>query len=386
MAGGTRSYYFARKLVERGHEVHLITSSSDSSGFSGWHVEDVDGISVHSFSVPYSNNMGFSSRMLAFLKFATLSTIKAVQLRADLVFATSTPLTIAIPGIISSKLLRKSFVFEVRDLWPEVPIKLGVIKSPILKFLAKSLEKIAYSSAKTIITLSPGMYDGVKSTVGSDEKLHIITNISNLDIFSQGNSDKFFQRHPDFIGKKIVLYAGTLGKVNGVGYLVDVAKHLRTLTNSICIVVFGDGIEKNQIIAQARRDEVLNVNFFVFDAVAKDKLVDVFSAASLSLSTVIDVPELFNNSANKFFDTLAAGRPVGINHGGWQADLISQYKLGVVLSRDVSEASGQLVEFMGNEKELLNCGNRAFSIAVEKFEESLLSNRFVDILEGSLRP
>ena len=138
MSGGTRSYEMARRFVAAGHEVHMITSHrEESDDFSEWLEEIIDGIHVHWLSVPYSNNMGFKARVLAFLKFAVASGVKARKVGGDVIFATSTPLTIALPAIYAAKRLKKPMVFEVRDLWPELPIEVSALKNPFLKICAR---------------------------------------------------------------------------------------------------------------------------------------------------------------------------------------------------------------------------------------------------------
>jgi len=142
--GGTRSYEMGRRLVKMGHQVRMITTSRES-GFGGWKVRTVDGIEVHELGVPYSNHMGNVRRIFAFLHFAVMASLRVTQLPADVIFATSTPLTVAIPGIIGSTLRRRPLVFEVRDLWPDVPIALGALKSPVTKWLARALERLVYA-------------------------------------------------------------------------------------------------------------------------------------------------------------------------------------------------------------------------------------------------
>jgi len=89
--------------------------------------------------------MGNLPRIFAFLHFAVMASLRATRLPADVIFATSTPLTVAIPGIIGSTLRRRPLVFEVRDLWPDVPIALGALKSPVTKWLARALERLVYA-------------------------------------------------------------------------------------------------------------------------------------------------------------------------------------------------------------------------------------------------
>ena len=173
--GGIRSYLFAKHLVSKGYEVNMITTDQKEK-FSGWRVSDVDGIRVHKCSVVYNNSMSFTSRIIAFFKFMVLARKRVVKVGGDMVFATSTPLTVAIPGMYAKKKLKIPFVFEVRDLWPELPIDMGYLNNLILKKLALWLEKKAYTEANHIIALSPGMRDGVLKAT-PEKNVTTITNI-----------------------------------------------------------------------------------------------------------------------------------------------------------------------------------------------------------------
>ena len=140
MHGGTRSYEMARRLVRSGHEVHMVTADSQGSGARGknsWSLTEEAGIHVHWLPVPYSNNMTYRARVKAFISFARYAGLRAVPLRPDVVFATSTPLTIALPAAYAAKRLRIPLVFEVRDLWPEMPIAVGALRNPLAIWAAQ---------------------------------------------------------------------------------------------------------------------------------------------------------------------------------------------------------------------------------------------------------
>ncbi|SVB69891.1 uncharacterized protein METZ01_LOCUS222745, partial [marine metagenome] len=180
MSGGTRSYEFAQRLVSSGHEVHMITSRRDSTSSNKTYIENTDGINVYWIYVPYSNSFGFLRRILAFIKFIVLSSILSLKIKSDIVFATSTPLTIAIPAIFCSKVKGVPMVFEVRDLWPELPIAVGAIKSGILIRLAKILEETTYFHSKYVIALSPGMKEGIAKTGYPLLKIKVIPNSCDI--------------------------------------------------------------------------------------------------------------------------------------------------------------------------------------------------------------
>src|SRR4051794_13167481 len=184
MHGGTRSYELARRLVGLGHEVHMVTSDTQPApGAKGWRETNESGINVHWLPVPYSNAMTYSDRMRAFSHFAVDSTRRAAQLSGDVFFATSTPLTIAVPGIFASRWNSRPMVFEVRDLCPAIPIAVGALKSRPAIMAAQLLEKAAYAGAQHIIALSPGMKAGVEAAGVSPEKITVIPNLCDPERF-----------------------------------------------------------------------------------------------------------------------------------------------------------------------------------------------------------
>src|SRR6185436_350076 len=182
MAGGIRSYEQARRLVARGHTVDVITTDiTPGDRRLGWKVTHEDGVTVHWFKIPYNNHMSYARRLRAFAEFMLLATVRATRLRADLVFATSTPLTVAVPGVLAARLRRVPFVFEVRDLWPEVPIEMGLLRNPLARKLAGGLADFAYRNAAEVVALSPGMAAGVTKR-RPQTRTTMIPNAADMDL------------------------------------------------------------------------------------------------------------------------------------------------------------------------------------------------------------
>ena len=132
-----------------------LTSTHKKNIYRG----DIDGIDVIQISIPYSNSDGLIKRALSFVKFAWKGVQIAMKEEYDLLFATTTPLTAGIPGIAAKWFRRKPFVFEVRDLWPELPKALGM-KYPLALLGMSILEKRSYHAADACIGLSPGIREG----------------------------------------------------------------------------------------------------------------------------------------------------------------------------------------------------------------------------------
>src|SRR5690606_28538222 len=119
----------------------------------------------------------------------------------------------------------------------------------------------------------------------------------------------------------------------------------KQLDPEIRFLAIGHGAEVALVRQKARELGVLEKNFFMESPVSKAEMPALFSAATLSTSLFIPLEPMWHNSANKFFDTLAASRPIAINYGGWQADLIRETGAGVVLDEDPAVAVQRLHAF-----------------------------------------
>ena len=374
MSGSTRSYEMARRLVAMGHEVNMITSWREHSDQHGWFVTHEDGIKTHWLPVPYSNHMTYSNRIQAFITFAWKASVLSSSVPADIVYATSTPLTIAIPGVYASRRRKIPMVFEVRDLWPELPIAMGALRNPVMRYMAKMLELFAYRNSAAIVALSPGMRDGVIAKGYPGDRISVIPNGSDLNTFYPDKAKGMAFRERNGIPENAILmvYAGTFGKVNGVGYLVELAAAFKK-DKRIYFLTVGDGQEFGAVKALARQKDCLGINLKMLPKVPKSEVPTVLAAADIAVSTVIPLPELEANSANKVFDGLAAGCCVVINHKGWQADLLASSGAGFVLSPAIDEAVNELTHWIENPQRIFEAGRNARKLAEKRFARDKLA-------------
>jgi len=371
MSGGVRSYDIAKHLVKNGHTVEMVTTNRSFSNRSGWKISNESGINVHWFSLFYSNKLSYFKRLLAFFSFAYHAAKKGSKLQGDVVFATSTPLTIAIPALYISWKKSIPMVFEVRDLWPDVPIAVGVIRNPIVKYLAKLLESYTYKKSQAVIALSDGMKDGICKAGCKENKIVVIPNFSNIELFSTKNIGKEFRAEREWLkDSPLFIYTGAFGMINGVDYLVDIAEQLALLKSDIKILLIGGGKEYDNIILYAQKKNILNKNLFIEGYISKSELPQVLAAADLASNTVINVPELWHNSGNKFFDALASGTPVLINYGGWQADLINAEDAGIItFGLTLNQAAIKIHDFLHDKERLRRSSKNARIIAKKYFDK-----------------
>ncbi|WP_445397450.1 glycosyltransferase family 4 protein [Zobellella sp. An-6] len=385
MSGGTRSYEMARRMVSAGHEVHLITSDrAINKKPVGWYTTNESGVNVHWYPVPYSNHMSYRQRIYAFFAFALASRRKAAELDGDVIFATSTPLTIALPAVSAARKKKIPMVFEVRDLWPEMPIAIGALRNPMLCFLARKLEVWAYNNSSAVVALSPGMKEGVVCAGYSAERIAVIPNGSdNVEFkFDAKAAERFKNERAWLDDKPLLVYTGTFGKVNGVGYMIDLAEELLAIESDIRILLIGDGAEWECLVNAAKRKGVFENNLFIEKSLPKKDMSALLGAATMASNLVIDLPQARANSANKFFDTLAAGKPILLNHGGWMHDLVQLRECGLTMwQRSISDVAVELERKMHDVNWLASAGAAARKLAEDYFDRDVLANQLMSVLE-----
>ena len=384
---GIRSYWMARKLMDEGHDVTIVCGSFTSAdtglygpfkrglrrGLSG-------NLKIIEVEIDYSNSDPLYNRALKFLRYCFRATVLALKEDYDLLFATTTPLTAGIPGIFGRWFRKKPFVFEVRDLWPELPKAMGVIKNPIVLWGLSFLEWSCYRSADHLIALSPGIADGIAKRGVDRRKITLVPNGCDLTIFSPDvKSSRPPQINPsDFVA----IFAGTHGVANGLDAVLEAAMVLKSRERQdIKFLLVGDGQLKDVLRSRAVSECLDNVVFH--DPVPKEKLAGLMAGADIGLQVLKNVSAFYyGTSPNKFFDYISSGLPVLNNYPGWVADLITANDCGyVAVPDDPVSFADKLEEAAGDHRALLRKGNSSLKLAEQQFSRANLATLWVDVLE-----
>ncbi len=386
IGGGTRSYEFAKRLIERGHKVTIVCGESaqlnlPASDTKNVYRGDVDGIDVIQIALPYSNKDSIAKRAFTFLKFGFLGVKVALKEEYDLLFATTTPLTAGIPGIFMKWMgKKKKFVFEVRDLWPELPKALGM-KNPFLLWGMGVLERKSYRKADACIGLSPGICEGIAKRSQKGKQIALIPNGCDLEIFKPGDRSKL-----DLEGIKptdtVAIFTGAHGIANGLDAVLDAAQVLKDKKREDIILVFiGDGKLKPELVARAKEERLTNCRFF--DSMPKSKLNQIVSNADIGMMILANIPAFYyGTSPNKFFDYISSGLPVLNNYPGWLADMINENECGLVVPPNNAEAfADALIKLADNPELRATYGANARNLAEREFSRDELGGKFVGFLE-----
>jgi glycosyltransferase involved in cell wall biosynthesis len=376
-AGGTRSYEFARRLVQNGHSVVMVCGShaTAKTGLDGPFIRGrreglVEGIRVIEFNIPYSNKDNFLKRSLLFAGFALKSIKIALVEKYDIVFATSTPLTVAIPGIVAKIFRRKKFVLEIRDLWPELPKAMKVITNPFILFLLSVLERSGYWTADGIIGLSPGICKGIKEKTGERKSIAMIPN--GCDIFDSAGGAEVKELPASF--SKIrsdgfkVAFTGTHGIANGLDAVLDAASELKKRgRDDIQIIFVGDGKLKPELQERVKLEKLDNCLFL--DVMPKKEIKFLYKKIDAGLQVLANIPAFYwGTSPNKFFDYISVGLPVLINYPGWLAEMIAENKCGFCAEADDPIAFADAIEKMADNPEQVKLmGQASLQLAKQSF-------------------
>lgn len=380
--GGTRSYWFARELIKRGHQVTLITSTRNSTERTpGKHL--IDGIEVYYIKNRYSNMMSPIQRIISFLLFVIQASIKALkEKKVDIVYATSTPLTIGLIAMILKWFKQNKFVFEVRDLWPDGPIQLNLIKNKLIIRILKFLEILIYRNSLHIVALSPGMKDGIIKAGIKSEKVTVIPNMSKPDLFfprekSKDILNKFSINESNFN----IIHFGSMGIANGLEYIIETARILKKNNiNEVTFIFAGYGATETKLKKLCQEYDLANVIF-----VGKHNttmISEIVNCCDASIVSFMNVPILQTNSPNKLFDSFSAGKPVIVNSAGWTKDLVERNNCGVYVDPDDPNDFVEKIIMYKSNRDVLNLfGSNARQLSLSTFDKEILACKFADLME-----
>ena len=313
-AGGTRHYELARHFVEQGHQFSIV--ASDLSYLTGQRVtdfarlmtkEELDGVKVFRAYTYPSLHRSFVWRVVSFLSFMFTSTWAALRTgQLDVVMGTSPPIFQAVSAWVVATLRRRPFLLEIRDLWPEFAIDIGILQNPFLIKLSRWLENFLYARASHILVNSPAYRDYLLGKRVPAEKISVIPNGVDPHVFDPGGKGLRFREEWQLQRKFVVTYAGALGLANDIPTLLRAAGRLRD-EPQIHFLLVGDGKERGNLEKLARHLELPNVTFN--GALPKADMPEVLAASDACVAILKDIPMFRTTYPNKVFDYMAAARP-----------------------------------------------------------------------------
>lgn len=376
--GLTRPYELAKKLTEDDIEVTMLTGKNMAE-------KELDGIQIASTKTNYDHTFAFHKRVLAFLLFVIKSIYLGLKEKnVDVIYASSAPITVGITALIVAKIKRVPFIFEVRDVWPDAPIEMGIIRNKTFIKIVRGLEQLLYRNASHIVALSDGIKRNIVLKGIAKSKVSVITNLAHCDKAAQYSveceKNHIEAQYPELIGKTIALYPGTFGAANDLSFLLDVATQYPD--PNIHYILIGRGKEKEAMAETIRNRELTNI--WLLDNMPKAEVFRWMSASDVGIVNLANVPILAaENSSNKFFDFLSLSKPIILNFKGWQDDLLRENKAGAGFDYDDKVGYYKFLKTMHDHKtEKIEMGERSRVLAESHFDARILKNQFAELIKS----
>lgn len=384
--GGVRHWQHTRALARAGHRVSVVTSyvqhkeRTVPERYRGRRVvhEVEDGLDVwRTYSTPgYGRDL--RSRVASYGTFAWWSAIAAARApRPDVVVASSPSLPSAAAAAAMARARGARFVLEVRDLWPDSAIAMGLVRDPRTIAVARRLEAYCYARADRIIALTEGIRDGMIDLGVSPARITLITNGVDLEIGGGGRPAAAPVPDDAFVA----MYVGAHGTYSSLETVLDAAERLRDLPRARVVLV-GGGDRKPALVEDARRRGLDNVTFV--DSVPKREVPSWLARADVCLLPYQDNPLFAGALPNKAFDYLGAGRPiVAAAPAGELTRMVERASCGVAVPPEDGAALASAIRGLAADPEgARRMGSNGRGYALEHYDRAALAERFVAVVES----
>lgn len=388
-AGGTRHYEIAHYFVRHGHQVTIITSpvsyltGKTRSSRMYWVEKETPepGITLLRAYTYSALHRSFFHRLLSFFSFMFSSFFIGLGVKnVDVVWGTSPPIFQGCTAWLLARLKRVPFLFEVRDLWPEFAIAVGVLKNKFLIRLSFWLESFLYRHSDKVVVNSPGFIPLVQAR--GAKNVALIPNGVDPAMFDPTSDGKAFRLANDLGQNFIVLYAGAHGISNDLEVVLSAA--IITLANAEIKYLFvGDGKEKAHLEEFAKKNELTNILFL--PAVAKNKMKEVLASADVCLAILKPLEMYKTTYPNKVFDYLAAGRPIVLAIDGVIREVVEAANAGVfVQPGNAKEMADAIIKLSEDRKAARQLGLNGREYVIRHFDRQLLADRFELLFQSLL--
>jgi len=386
--GGTRHHEFARLLTACGHKVTVIASpvsyitgtSFRLSPFSPKMGGEQEGgsVTILRAAVYDAHHKSFIHRVLAFFSFMLSSFWIGLGVKnVDLVWGTSPPIFQGVTAWALARIKGAKFLFEVRDLWPQFAIAVGVLKNPILIVLSEWLERFLYRHADRVMVNSPGFLQPVSSR--GAKRVDLIPNGADPSMFDPADSGAEFRQSNKLENKFIALYAGAHGMSNDLNIILESASLLADQKN-IHIVLLGDGKEKPALMTQAKEMKLSNVTFL--PSVPKTEMAAALAGADACIAILKPLEEYKTTYPNKVFDYMAAGRPVALAIDGVIREVVEAADCGIFATPGNAEEIAEAIRKLAADAEQSRAmGLKGRKYLEENFSRAVIGGKLIKLLE-----
>ncbi|HEY9113232.1 MAG TPA: glycosyltransferase family 4 protein [Bacteroidales bacterium] len=384
-APATRTFEHCREWVKQGIDVTVITCAPNfpkGKVFKGYRnkllqKETIAGIKVIRVWTYMTENKGVFKRIIDYYSFAFSAFFVGLFIKTDIIIATSPQFFTAIAGRMLGFWKRTPWIMEVRDLWPESIKNVEAVNDGFLIRFLEREELKCYRQAKGIVTVTEGVRNGVISKIQDKEKVIVITNGANIDLFEPKEPSNELVEKYNLQDKFIISYIGTHGMAHKLDFIVKTADKLHV--ENVHFLFIGDGAEKKELESMAKNLKLENVTFV--DTIPKEKVVDFYSISDLSLINLKSSKLFLGAIPSKIFESAAMEKPILLGVDGEAREIVEKYGAGLYFEPENEADLIEKINLFLNKKvnlEKMKLGCRQLAI---DFDRKKLAKEMLDFVQ-----
>lgn len=355
------------------------------AGYRWWRPqrEVIDGTPVVRFPVLARGGDRFADRIASQASFALASAAAiALTRRHDVLLVESPPLFLAGAGRALAAMADRPYVLHVADPWPDFPIAMGYLNSRLAQRLAYALERFAYRGAAAITTVTPTLVAMLSEKPGARGKVHHLPNAVDVERFRTAITRADARRKMGWdLDRFTVVYAGTVGKAQGLRTLIDAAAEVG---DAASIHVIGDGVERDELDAAAVASGARALTFH--RAMPRDAIPDALAAADAALVMLRDGPLYEASLPTKLVEAMAAGRAVIVAARGLSANIVGSAEAGYVAEPENAADLARAIGEAAVDPERDARGDRGRAVVTKSYDRALVVRQLSALLERTASP
>ncbi len=301
----------------------------------------------------------------------------------DVVFVPSPPITLGISGFFLAKLLKGELVYEVLELWPDVPIRMGLIRGKLIQSMSYGLESFVYKRCIIITCLARSFMRSLVKRGVRREKLWFTPAFVDVDWMEPRPKENGFSREQNLIDKYVVFYAGNIGLTQGTEIIVRVAEILEHDKN-IVILVIGDGAGRSNLEKAISNTKLTNILLLSFQPY--ERILDTYATADVCISPM-RAGFSYDTVPSKIYTAMAAGRPViaACEPDSETAILIKESGGGVIVTPESAEEMAEaVIRFRKNKDIAIKMGKNGRQWIVDHYSKSIVIDTYDQVIRRAV--
>lgn len=387
-APATRTFEHCLEWIKKGHQITVITCAPNfpyGKLYNGYKnklyqcelISEIKVIRVWSYM---SSNSGFIKRVIDYLSFAFMSFFIGIFQKHDIIIATSPQFFTTWSGWAISKIRRKPWIFELRDLWPESIKTVGVMKQGHIINLLEKIELGLYKSCNRVVAVTDAFKNNLIAREIGNDKIEVVTNGSNMELFYPRKADISLLKSLGLKGKFVVGYIGTLGMAHNLDFII---KAIGKISDpDVHFLFIGDGAMKSKIVKISKELQLKNVSFL--DSVSKDKVPKYLSIIDISLVPLRKDDNFKTVIPSKIFEASAMQKPILLGVQGQAQEILDKYGAGICFEPDNEKDFIEKLSILKDFSFYQKCQDGCVNLATD-YDRKKLADKMLDIIEKIIK-